>query len=51
MRNPASYLKNHGPVDGPKLLRLLQQKSNLSSQIAKLKKRMTRQRAANQPNP
>jgi hypothetical protein len=47
MRNPSSYEKDYGPIDGPKLLRLLQQKSNLSMQIAKLKKRIARQRAAN----
>jgi hypothetical protein len=40
VRKLASYIKNYGPVEGPKLYRLLQREANLASQIAKRKKKL-----------
>lgn len=40
MRKLDSYIRKYGPIEGPRLLRALQQKSSASAKIARAKKRL-----------
>lgn len=40
MRKLESYIRKYGPIEGPKLYRLLQREAALASAVARQKKRM-----------